>query len=294
MEYVDFKIQSRQHLTESDLDAIRGLERICNEHEGLIMKLNWDMLSERHPGVTNDFLCFDSKGQLAGYLALYSFGRPEAEVSGMVHPLYRRSGIFTRLLAKASDECRQRGNVESLLFICDRKSSSGMAFIKSADAVFDHSENKMELPGNMAPIEQQGPITLRKAAAKDIGTLAKLDAICFGRTEDEARTYYIENLISSDELYISVLDGNDIGMLKLCREDRDILVYGFGILPEYRGRGYGRLTLGRAINTALERKPDHVALEVDCVNDTALSLYKSCGFKTTVTYDYYRIKVDGF
>ena len=318
-----FDIKARQCLSKSDLAAIRELASICNEHEGLKgrlkyyfryffegrgsavvprksfsgsyistipkLKLNWDMLCERQADVTDDFLCFEESGQLVGYLALYGFGGSEIEISGMVHPLYRRSGVFSRLLAGASDECRRRG-IKSLLFICDRNSSSGVAFVKAHDTVFDHSENKMEMPGSAEPVELHSPIILRKTGVEDFDLLAKLNAICFNMSEEDTRSFFIKNnILTSDQLFISVLDGIDIGMLRLTKENDDILIYGFGIKPEYRGKGYGRITLSRAVNIALEQKPKRVALEVDCVNDTALSLYKSCGFKTTATYDYYRL-----
>jgi len=289
MDKSNFEIQAKQQLSESDLTAIRGLEGLCNNHEGLHMRLNWDMLYERKPDETNDFMCFDSSGQLVGYLALYCFGRPEAEISGMVHPLHRHSGIFSKLLKRASDECRQRG-IKSLLFICERNSSSGLAFVKAYHAGYDHSENKMEIPGDTEPLELHSSVILRPAGSEDFNMLARMDAISYGETEEESRVYYNEDhLISTDELFVSVLDGIDIGKVRLCKENEDVLIFGFVIQPEYRGKGYGRATLGRAVNAALEHKPKRVMLEVDCVNDTALSLYKSCGFKTLTTFDYYRL-----
>lgn len=285
----NFEIQVRQSLNKSDLAAIKELESLCNENEGLKLKLNWDMLYQRQSDVTNDFLCFDRNGQLVGYLALYSFGGSEAEISGMVHPSYRRSSVFSELLAQVSVECRSRG-IKSLLLICDRNSSSGIAFAKAYNAGFDHSENKMEMPGSAEPVILNSSILLRKANAEDIDLLVKLNSICFGMSEDDTKSYYSNNnVLNSDQIFISVLDGKDIGMLRLSKENDDILIYGFGIKPEFRGKGYGRITLGRAVNAALEQKPRRVALEVDCVNDTALSLYKSCGFKTTATYDYYKL-----
>ena len=108
-------------------------------------------------------------------------------------------------------------------------------------------------------------------------------------TEEESRSHILEMITGKDELYVSVLDGRDIGMLRLNWENDDLMIYGFGILPEYRGKGFGRATLGMAVNLSLSRRPAHVGLEVDCVNDTALLLYKSCGFSTIATYDYYRL-----
>ncbi len=347
-------IQGRQTLSGSDLEALRALEEVCNKNDGIKLKLNWDLLISRQPGSTDDFLYFDDSGKLLGYIAIYCFGMPEAEISGMVHPSYRRNGIFSKLLAYAALECRKR-SVKSLLFINDRNSLPGASFAKSTGALFDHSEHRMELPGSMVPIDVKCPVELRKAAASDIDMLTKLNSICFDMDEDESRTYMLEMVtgagevtksaiqgtdrigagrgtavqeatvleaavqeaavqeaamqedvvqeaagaaLSADEgrnnpleIYVSVLGGKNIGMLRLNWENDDLMIYGFGILPEFRGKGYGRATLATAVNLSLSRKPAHVGLEVDCVNDTALSLYKSCGFNTIATYDYYRLAI---
>jgi ribosomal protein S18 acetylase RimI-like enzyme len=281
-------IQGRQTLSGSDLEAIRELAEVCNKNDGIKLKLNWDLLISRQPGNTNDFLHFDDSGKLLGYIAIYNFGMPEAEISGMIHPSCRRNGIFSKLLAYAALECRKR-SVKSLLFINDRNSLSGAAFAKSACSAFDHSEHRMELPGSMKPIDVKYPIELRKATASDMDMLTKLNSICFGMNEDESRSYMMEMVTGALEIYVSVLGGKNIGMLRLNWENDDLMIYGFGVLPEFRGKGYGRATLAAAVNLSLSRKPAHVGLEVDCVNDTALSLYKSCGFNTIATYDYYRL-----
>ncbi|HEX2946164.1 MAG TPA: GNAT family N-acetyltransferase [Clostridia bacterium] len=289
-------ITGRQTLNKSELEAIRELADFCDKHDGIRLKLNWDMLISRQPGNTDDFLCFDETGRLDGYLAIYCFGMPEAEISGMVRPSCRRNGIFSKLLAQAVDECRRR-SVKSILFINSRNSDSAIAFAKAKGTTYDHSEHRMELPGSMNPITVKYPIRLRKADASDIDMLTRLNALCFDVSEDESRSHMLEIISEMGkgtdpaEVYISVFDDSDIGMLRLNWENDELMIYGFGLLPEYRGKGLGRATLGTAVNLSLTRKPSHVGLEVDCFNDTALSLYKSCGFSTIATYDYYRLAI---
>lgn len=284
---------AKQQPDESDLSAIRELESVCNEYEHLKLKLNWGTITERKPDETNDFFCYDAKGSMVGYLAIYCFGKPEAEISGMVNPAFRRQGIFSGLLELAMAECRAR-HVKSLLFICERSSASGTAFINSIGTVYDHSEHRMKLPENALPAETGGIIKLRKATSADSKMMTKLDVICFDMPEeDTADSSSEENPVSNAETFVAVLGDQAIGKIRLERENDDIMIYGFAIQPEYRGRGYGRAALQLAVKTALEHKPARVGLEVDCVNDTALSLYHSCGFKTISTYDYYRLPVQG-
>src|SRR5579883_2498152 len=86
----------QQGLGKHQIAEIRQLASLCNTYEQLDMKLNWDMLNARPDNETNDFLYYDH-GILAGYLALFSFNANEGELSGMVHPAYRRRGIFSQL-----------------------------------------------------------------------------------------------------------------------------------------------------------------------------------------------------
>ncbi len=296
----EFEIVARQTLNEDDLAAIRDLEGLCSQHDGIRLKLNWDIITDRKPGSNDDFLCFDKNGVLAGYLAVFCFGGTEAEISGMVDPSYRRKGIFSVLLGQAIEEMRAR-NIRSMLFINDRGSASGTEFIKASGAVFDHSEHLMELPGDMEPVKVTSPVGFRKAVQDDLELLAGMDSICFNTSVEESRAFYNEVWLDcqghqgsavNTQMFIVVAEGKDIGMIRLSTEKDDILIYGFGIKPEYRGLGYGRAALGLAVNMALSKGPSHVALEVDCVNDTALSLYRSCGFTTKCTYDYYRVSID--
>src|SRR5215469_8150586 len=95
-------------LSETQLAEVERLAHVCNEDEGLDIKLNWNILrGHLRIGVTS-FLHYED-GQLVGFLALYQFNSDEAEVSGMVHPEFRRTGIFTQLVRAAEAACREAG-----------------------------------------------------------------------------------------------------------------------------------------------------------------------------------------
>ncbi|MCL4517404.1 MAG: hypothetical protein M1379_17795 [Firmicutes bacterium] len=75
------------------MQEIRRLADICEQHDGIQLKLNWEMLKNRSLDQTNDFFCYQGShqdGRLIGYLALYGFGSREIELNGMIHPAFRR------------------------------------------------------------------------------------------------------------------------------------------------------------------------------------------------------------
>src|SRR6266568_5083455 len=109
------------------LAEIEALAAVCNAHEGLDLKLNWELLRRRPADQTNDFLFYEG-GALVGFAGLY--GLDKLETCGMVHPAHRRRGTGRRLLAAVLDECRRRG-VTDLLLVCERHSASGQAFVQA-------------------------------------------------------------------------------------------------------------------------------------------------------------------
>ena len=81
-----------QGLTSIEFAEIEALAAVCNQYEGLELKLNWKMLRNRPVHETNDFLYYEN-GQLVGFLALFSFNSKEAEISGR---LCAAAGAVTR------------------------------------------------------------------------------------------------------------------------------------------------------------------------------------------------------
>lgn len=89
--------------------------------------------------------------------------------------------------------------------------------------------------------------------------------------------------------YIAELDGKFVGKIGLERERDDGYIFGFSILPEYRGRGYGRELLSWALRTFKSENAKGVCLEVAVQNENALTLYKTCGFRVVSVYNYFKI-----
>lgn len=276
----------KQGLTHTELAEMKLLAAICNMHEGLNLKLNWSILEEREQDQTNDFLYYED-GALVGFLPLFSFNSTEAEMSGMVHPEYRRRGIFAALYGEARAECQRRG-FSKILLIVEAASPAGQAFAHSLGASYDHSEYAMVLEEPRMPAcLMEDRLHFRSAAPDDLPLLAHITARVFDLPENEVSWYSAERLERADHgLYVGELDGEVIGKIDVSFSAHGGLIYGFGVLPEYQGRGYGRQILARTIQEILARGKPDITLEVSVTNKNALSLYQTCGFKETSSYDY--------
>lgn len=163
--------------------------------------------------------------------------------------------------------------------------ASGLSFIKSTGATYAFSEYEMKLNNNH---ESEGgkDIILRKAKNSDADEIARQDSIYFGDTgkalilpEDDEKRCRI--------MYMVELGSTVIGKIKVGLEADEGFISGFGILPQYRGKGLGKQALKAALNILRENGIHKAALEVAVQNKNALNLYKSCGFVEEYVMDYY-------
>ncbi len=290
----------KQQLTTDEVREIRELMNICNAYEGLDLKLSPKEGSTGSGNEINDFFYYRN-GKLIGFLALDRFGSQDREVAGMVHPDYRRKGIFRTLLMAAKEECTQRG-ISRLILISEAASPAGKAFAEAMGASYDFSEYRMEL----AEVRQQRVgvgalvaarlarerIQLQKANAKDIGVLAHITAAAFGSTEERVQEHILTDLREPNcQFYIGKLGEKPVGCFKLYENEKEVGIYGFGVLPEYQGKGYGRQMLEQIISQIRVQGQKRITLEVDIDNTNAVGLYRSCGFKEVTTYGYYTLNI---
>ena len=131
-------------------------------------------------------------------------------------------------------------------------------------------------------------MTLRKATNKDEKEIARQDSIYWGmdRKEEDISIPDKENVSA---IYIAETDNTIIG--KVCLEINEGVggIYGLGVLPDYRSKGYGRDILILSIEKLKENNSNEIMLQVDAENKNALNLYKSCGFEETYIMDYYKL-----
>lgn len=92
---------------------------------------------------------------------------------------------------------------------------------------------------------------------------------------DEKQDYYLNNF----SVFI-MLNGKEIGYGQIIYSCNMYLIVNFGILKEYRGKGYGKLLLNELINIAKKNNIlDKLYIRVDFNNTIAFDLYAASGFE---------------
>lgn len=279
-------------LTVRELADVERLAALCNAHEHLLMRLDYNLL-DLPTLPTDDLFLFYADDQLVGCLLLDRYHSDVKEVTGMVHPAFRRQGIFARLLSGAREECLSRG-IRRLLFACETTSTSGQAFIQASGMGREFAEHRMILQNFQPRFQHDDHLLFREAVFDDLEELAVIQAANFGGSKEKAlehvrRTWKHPN----QSIYIATYGGEDVGCaepvgtLRVEETPVEMGIYGFFVRPEYRGRGHGRQILEETITTIRASSQKPVMLEVDINNFTALNLYRSCGFVIERTYEYY-------
>lgn len=281
-------IKLKENLDKNDYTDINNLKNICIDYDSTFLKLEIDYKfsnlgnGSNNLNHINEFMLYDVT-KLVGYAGICDFGGEALEVNGMVHPEYRRKGIFSRLFSLVTDEFNKR-NINQMLLLSDNKSIAGIEFIKKLGCDYDHSEYDMNLDMDINH-ELNTNLAFRKVTDIDKSKLSKENFEFF--YEDE----FNHNTDSSSQgTYVIENDGVIIGKARLEVTDNIGGIYGLEVIPEYRGKGYGRELLLLSIKRLKEQNVNSITLQVETNNKNALNLYKSCGFRENYTMDYYIIK----
>ncbi|SDY17116.1 GNAT family N-acetyltransferase [Thermoactinomyces sp. DSM 45892] len=278
----------KRGLEEKDLEEIKKLSKICNEYEKIEVKLNWDMLQSRSKGEANDFLYYEN-GVLVGFLGLYVFNLREAEIGGMVLPEARRKGIFQKLLEQAIEELKRRG-IPNLLIVVDHNSESGQRFAQAqVGTQYTFSEYCMELSEAKQQPKRFEDIMIRKAEPEDVSFIVNCMEISFQLPKGDIKP---ERFHQPDTRAFLVIKGQEkIGVLSVQISDEGAFIFGFCLLPDYQGHGYGGQALSEVVQLLLEEGETKQFLDVACENKRALKLYQDCGFVVTGCNDYFEKKL---
>ena len=282
---------AKQTLTPGEIAEISRLIDICNEYDGLRMRIGLEMLRDRPGDETNDFLYYVD-GQLVGYLEAESYGRKEKELTGMVHPDFRRQGIFTTLFTAAKEELQQRG-VQKLIFVCEHKSESGRAFLATTGAELAYAEHEMWLGTFHERGRRTEGLSMRRAYTGDIDSIVSLLATDSGNFEG-VKEWVTGVMGKPDEFwfFLATLNGQLLGTVRLDFMEEVIGIYAFEVRLGYRGLGYGREMLEQLIHIAKAESNKPIMLDVETDNTNAIGLYLSCGFEVKTTYDYYELSLE--
>jgi ribosomal protein S18 acetylase RimI-like enzyme len=286
------QIKALNNLENSVIDEIRKAEELCRKHDNHAGSISLDSSFNFRQDLKSVFLLYDQH-ILVSVLSIFAPTRQEAEVSAFTIPASRQKGYFNILLEEATAEIKRCG-VKDILFVCEPSTLSGREVLKKLNARYDFTEYSMkyfETP--LSPtVKSSVQGIMIKASTENIDEIVELRQKIFADCFDDAMAI-AGNTFGSDkrDQYIFSLSDQHVGIVSVFVEEAEASIHGFGIIPEYQGKGLGKEMLLQITKNLISEGYKDIIIEVDSKNQAAFELYKKCGFKVTVSYDYYRYTI---
>lgn len=282
-------IRAYVSLRQKAIAEVLDLEGICIDHDSLRGSVFLDSSLNINQQIKSFFLLYKN-GKLISMLSMFIPTKNEAEITAYTLPKFRGKGYFKSLLRKAVEELRAF-DIPELLFVCESPSISGKRVIDALNADYDHTEYFMRFDRASYTRLNRYRLILLKAVQEDLEKAIAANMKVFDDSREESKSL-IENCFLSDtrEQYLAVLDDEIIGIASVNLEEEDVTIFGFGIVPEYRSKGYGKELLHLIVDDLLQRGRSDITIDVNNENANAIELYQKTGFHIEATYEYYRKK----
>ena len=99
-----------------------------------------------------------------------------------------------------------------------------------------------------------------------------------------------EEILTEHCSFVLMANSNLVGYCCVARNS----IMSFAILPEYRGKGFGKLLMNTTLDYLKSKKWNYVTLHVRVDNIIAQNLYLSLGFQVSETIDKYYGLIDAY
>jgi len=276
------KLVKTAQLDEVTLSEVRQLATLVAKHDGFTPKFYWYSTKNRRNEEFSDFL-FYVQSECVAYLAVYQFTDDEVEICAVVHPQFRRKGLFNRLWLDATLELHQRGVSKAIFNQHANDHNNAPRSLEGIGARYFRSEYLYQC----AHLDEFTPTTLmlRPADGDDVGVISRMELACFGGDQDELMERINEILEDSCRMIYLAEDSNRnvVGKIHVLHQDH-VMLHDFCVLPEYQNQGYGKVILQQVTALLLAQGVAVVLIETTSDDYQTNKLYQSSGFTVAEQY----------
>ena len=282
-------IKALKGYSETVVNQVHHLEKICKDQDHLKGSIFVDTTMNYNQDMNSIFLMYDGN-QLISLLTMFVPTQHEAEITALTLPAQRGKGYFNKLLFKAVEELIKY-EIPEVLFVVESQSMTGKQVVKQLAAQFEYTEYSMRLDNRKYVPLAFNRLQYLKPSEQDLKRLIDTSMTIFEDTYEDAQMM-VANIFKSGtrDQYLGVLKDEIIGMGSSSRDGDEVSIFGFGITPTFRSKGYGFELLHLIIEEVRKSGLREIVIEVDSTNAHAFNLYQKFGFQIEVAYEYYRKK----
>lgn len=280
-------ITCTSHLSSTQLTDLHKLAGDVAQQDGYTPSLYIHLLEKKRD--CEGSVLFYENNELVGFLAAFFFYEHACEVAMMVSPKYRRQKISIQMLKTILPLLKER---EMNQIIFSMVADLNRTWIQDLGCTFRQSDYHMDR-FNFNPILIASPqLTIRQAQFQDVATLAEIEANCFEEIHSEPFVRYANLVYDPDyTILLALYNQLPVGKAHIRWEAQHAQFFDIGILPNYRGRGFGSELVAFCINESLRKGKSKQSLDVISTNQSAIAIYKKLGFKTTMHHEYWQVNL---
>ncbi|MCW3793221.1 GNAT family N-acetyltransferase [Paenibacillus sp. LS1] len=270
--------------SKEQIDAIILLEQQCKQLDSTHLKADLDHISKKDGD--HALLCYRD-GTLVGLLSWYASDTVTGNINAIVHPQFRRQGVFSSLLKRAILDMKPQG-INQLSYRVPQGLSPGVHTAQSLGAVYDRAEYSMQLVNEALEAVEPPELTLSVAKDEDMDFMVTCSSLAFGDLEDWTRNYFKQTNEPSRVTYIACQHQQPVGLVRVNSINvTTAFIHNFCILPAYQGQKLGRTALSILVDLLRKQSYTDIRLSVVTENERALNLYRSVGFEVNSEYHYF-------
>lgn len=274
----------------TSIKPLYELHKRCMKADGHTLKTYWYLLEKRFHDRNNqlDFLAYKNN-QLIGALQIYFF-IDSIEITAMVTPLHRRTGVFKKMLLKALENLKNQ-NILHCILISNEKSILLNNQFQNWGGHLKYSISEWLAPYDTADLQSAPLITIEKAIIDDVKTIVEINHLCFPlSSQSNLKERFMHDVQESNrQIYIGRNEEyHVVGKLHVREEQERVVIHEVGIIPAFQKKGFGRsLMLNWLKHYAKQYNKKPIIVEVLNQNEAGISLYLSCGFVKQNSFNYY-------
>ncbi len=236
--------------------------------------------------------------RLVGYLDILlelEIGR--LVLDALIHPAHRRRGLFSGLLAHATERGKELGTKVAHIRVNESNEIARIVLLRLGfRLVRRFLELSLDLTEVLPRATNATTLELRHLGVGEVAGLCQLQNECFSgtwgfnpNTVEEVNYRLGSSYASFADVILACVGGKPVGYcwMKIVGARGRGQIFMLGVCPAYRGRGLGKELLIAGISHLKNRGLKVAELTVDEGNKVALLLYYSLGFRQkTVTLWY--------
>jgi N-acetylglutamate synthase-like GNAT family acetyltransferase len=293
-----FKITKTNKPTLDEIRQQRELVDLAANRDDYTIKVYWDVLHKRGGTYLSDYYYYIDQ-QLVGVMNMYRFKSDLVEIVALVHPDFRRQGVYRMLFNEALQELK-RIHIERLSFVCHDKAKEFISYLNRRQVKFDHSEDQI-LATERFTLPKEPVVQLRLAHREDLDMLAIIHHESFGG-EIEAHRRYLMNCFDEShyEIWICYYHDQAVGKIHLYfNEFNEVLIHDLGIRTEFRRQNLGSamlLNLVQQLQTEQSRSAPkseshpgqslRILADIYTSDSGVVEFYRKCEFLTVNRYHF--------